>query len=165
MEAAVAEVRACGGLSVIARAVLAFSNRLRLAGSLAAGAEGNAAQLQVLQRRAVAAYDVARLPQLLDTRTLLGGGTKLSHVLVAMCGTPTLRCCVCACACARERVRWGYCFLYVCMSALSRIHICWEIDHSEIWDCTRHSSCVLRRTCGVRYFSMGALAVAGSERR
>ena len=87
MEAAVAEVRQCGGLAEIARAVLALSNRLRLAGSLPPGAEGNAAQLQVLQRRVAAAFDVTRLPQLLDTRTLVGGGSKLSHVLVAMCAS------------------------------------------------------------------------------
>jgi len=85
MEAAVAEVRSCRGLAEIMRAVLAISNRLRLAGSLPPGAEGNAAQLQVLQRRAATAFDIMRLPQLLDTRTLVGGGTKLSHVLVAMC--------------------------------------------------------------------------------
>eukprot|EP00892_Ulva_mutabilis_P001840 jgi/Ulvmu1/11657/UM008_0062.1 len=84
VEAAVAEVRACQGLAEVARVVLALSNRLRLAGSLPAGSEGNAAQLQVLQRRAAAAFDVTRLPQLLDTRTLVGEGTKLSHVLVAM---------------------------------------------------------------------------------
>lgn len=87
MEESVAEVRQCSGLAEIARAVLALSNRLRLANSLPPGAEGNAAQLQVLQRRAAAAFDVTRLPQLLDTRTLVGSGTKLSHVLVAMCAS------------------------------------------------------------------------------
>jgi len=45
------EVRQCGGLAEIARAVLALSSRLRLAGSLPPAAEGNAGQLQVLQRR------------------------------------------------------------------------------------------------------------------